>query len=647
MDSHRLRKKFLDFFKKNGHTVVPSSSLIPDDPSVLLTTAGMQQFKKYYTGEVYPLSTIHPNLGVPLGSKNAVSIQKSFRTSDIDEVGDESHLTFFEMLGNFSFGGYFKKEAIAYAHEFITSELGLKIDYVSIFGGEGEVPADTESEKIWRGVDSGIEVKRFGRKDNFWGPTGEEGPCGPTTEIYLNGVEVWNIVFNEYYQKPDGTLEKLKTPGVDTGMGLERLAMVVQKKRNIFETDLFLPIINAISDDNARAKRIITDHIKSSVFLISEGVAPSNTERGYILRRLLRRGIRYGRHLNLPPNFLTPLAGKVLEIYRDVYPELSLKENEIFTVIQGEEKRFAQSLVEGMKVLQKLLAQKRAIEASVFYKIMDLANKHEMFREIYQGRKTADAEFSKLGIRINQGDFEKATISGREAFDLYQNYGFPLEMIIELAQEGRLIVDVESFRDEIKKHQEISRAGQEKKFGGHGLILDTGELKAGNEVELKIVTRLHTATHLLNAALHKVLGDTVEQRGSDITAERTRFDFLFPRKLTKEELQKIEELVNYAVSKKFPVKFEEMPLEEARKSGALFFYKGHYPESVKVYTIGSSSAGRSDSEESSDSKSSGPPFSRELCGGPHVQNTGEIGKFVILKEEGVAAGVRRIRAAVK
>ncbi|OHA00874.1 MAG: hypothetical protein A3C07_02285 [Candidatus Sungbacteria bacterium RIFCSPHIGHO2_02_FULL_47_11] len=593
----------------------------------------MQQFKKYYTGEVYPLSTIHPNLGVPLGSKNAVSIQKSFRTSDIDEVGDESHLTFFEMLGNFSFGGYFKKEAIAYAHEFITSELGLKIDYVSIFGGEGEVPADTESEKIWRGVDSGIEVKRFGRKDNFWGPTGEEGPCGPTTEIYLNGVEVWNIVFNEYYQKPDGTLEKLKTPGVDTGMGLERLAMVVQKKRNIFETDLFLPIINAISDDNARAKRIITDHIKSSVFLISEGVAPSNTERGYILRRLLRRGIRYGRHLNLPPNFLTPLAGKVLEIYKDVYPELLLKENEVLTVIQGEEKRFAQSLVEGMKILQKLLAQKKAIEASIFYKIMDLADKQEMFREIYQGRKTADAEFNKLGIQLSQGDFEKATIFGREAFDLYQNYGFPLEMIIELAQEGHLIVDVESFRDEIKKHQEISRAGQERKFGGHGLLLDTGELKAANEEELKIATRLHTATHLLQAALRHVLGPEVHQQGSDITVKRTRFDFTYSRKLTDEEIKTIENLVNEAVRRDLTMEFKEMLYDEAVKTGALYFVREKYPPRVRVYTA-------------YDQKT-GDVFSKELCGGPHVSHTGEVGTFRIVKEESSSAGVRRIRAVVE
>src|SRR3989338_1074187 len=631
MKSEKIRNLFLKFFEDKGHKIVPSSSLIPEsDSSVLFTTAGMQQFKPYYVGK--------RNAESDFGLLNTASVQKCVRTSDIEEVGDKRHLTFFEMLGNFSFGGYWKEEAIKYAYEFITSSdwMNLKIDYVSVFFGEGELLPDKESEKVWEKIKGGnkknFEIKKFGRKDNFWGPTGEEGPCGPTTEIYLNGVEVWNIVFNEYYQKPDGTLEKLKTPGVDTGMGLERLAMIVQGKTNIFETDLFLPIINAIPGDNARAKRIITDHIKSSVFLISEGVVPSNVERGYVLRRLLRRGIRYGRHLNLPPNFLTPLAGKVLEIYKDVYPELLLKENEVLTVIQGEEKRFAQSLVEGMKILQKLLAQKKAIEASIFYKIMDLADKQEMFREIYQGRKTADAEFNKLGIQLSQGDFEKATIFGREAFDLYQNYGFPLEMIIELAQEGHLIVDVESFRDEIKKHQEISRAGQERKFGGHGLLLDTGELKAANEEELKIATRLHTATHLLQAALRHVLGPEVHQQGSDITVKRTRFDFTYSRKLTDEEIKTIENLVNEAVRRDLTMEVKEMLYDEAVKTGALYFVREKYPPRVRVYTA-------------YDQKT-GDVFSKELCGGPHVSHTGEGGTFRIVKEEPSSAGVRRVRAVV-
>ena len=550
MSSAELRKKFLEFFEKQGHKIVPSSSLIPDDPSVLLTTAGMQQFKKYYTD---PALAPAPNIA---------SIQKCFRTSDIDEVGDESHLTFFEMLGNFSFGGYFKEEAIKYAKEFLES-VGLKIEYVSVFAGDDKTPFDKESYEVWQKL--GIkDIRKASREDNFWGPTGTEGPCGPTTEIYINGVEIWNIVFNEYYCKADGTLEKLKTPGVDTGMGLERLAMVSQNKKNIFETDLFNALMRQASEEDVRKKRIIADHIRAIAFLISDGVQPSNKEQGYVLRRLMRRVISYGADVY-----------ELLKVVADDknYKHYKLDFEKLVEIYNDENNNFAKALRLGLKELEKL-------------------------------------------------ELEVEKIDAKKAFDLYQNFGLPFEIIKDKVKNLKR----EDFDKESEKHQEISRAGVEKKFGGHGLLLDTGELKAANEEELKKVTRLHTATHLLQAALRKVLGDAVEQRGSDITAERTRFDFTFGRKLTPAELKKVEDLVNEAISRALEVTMEEIDFEEAKKSGALHFFREKYPPRVKVWTAGD--------------------FSREVCGGPHVKNTREVGKFVILKEEAVAAGVRRIRATV-
>ncbi len=566
--SSEIRKRFLGFFAERGHAVVPSSSLIPDDPSVLLTTAGMQQFKPYYTGEADPIRDF--------GSRNAASIQKSFRTSDIDEVGDETHDTFFEMLGNFSFGGYFKEEAIRLAYDFFRS-INLAIEYVTVFEGDPAVPADTESERIWRGF--GItDIRKRGRADNFWGPTGGEGPCGPTTEIYVRDTEIWNIVFNEYHQRPGKSLGKLKQSGVDTGMGLERLAMVLQGKQNIFEIDLFLPLIALLPTGlPPRIQRIIADHMRASTFLLADGLRPSNKEAGYILRRLLRRVMVYEKLYALPPHLLDSLAHEVIHQYDAAYPELLREGETIRKEFAEEREKFSKSMERGIAELEKA-----------------------------------------------------AAISAKTAFKLYETYGLPFEILKELGGERASGLNRAEFDAEFARHQEVSRAGQERKFGGHGLLLDTGELKAGDEAELKIVTRLHTATHLLNAALHTVLGNGIEQRGSDITAERTRFDFLFPRKLTEEEIKKIEGLVKYAVEKDFPVTIQEMPLEEAKRSGALFFHKGHYPERVKVYIIG-------DGEET---------FSRELCGGPHVSSTGAIGKFKITKEESSSAGVRRIRATV-
>lgn len=572
MTHQELRQKFISFFEKRGHAVVPSSSLIPDDPSVLLTTAGMQQFKKYYTGEADPIKDF--------GSKNTASIQKSFRTSDIDEVGDESHNTFFEMMGNFSFGEYFKKEAIAYAHKFITQELGLSIDYVTVFEGDKEVPADEESEKVWQ--DLGIKnIKKLGRSENFWGPTGSEGPCGPTTEIFVVGLEpeVWNLVFNEYYCQPGGKLEKLKQNGVDTGMGLERLATAVQGKKHIFETDLFAPLLELLPGEvEERHKRIIVDHLRGSTFLLGDGVRPSNKEAGYILRRLMRRTFVYEKMYKIPDHVFDAIIHDIVHEYGEFYSELMRGNETIREEFKKEREKFGKTLDRGVKEL---------------------------------GRVTE--------------------INAENAFRLYETFGLPFEIIKELGGKRAKDLTREAFDEEFKKHQEISRAGQEKKFGGHGLLLDTGELKAADQRELKIVTRLHTATHLLNAALHKVLGDAVEQRGSDITVERTRFDFLFPQKLTPEEIKEVEDLVNYAIQKDFPVTIKEMDAEDAKKSGALFFYKGVYPKKVKVYTVGNGAE----------------VFSKELCGGPHVTHTGEIGKFHISKEESSSAGIRRIRAVVE
>lgn len=543
---------------------MPSSSLLPDDPSVLLTTAGMQQFKKYYTDEADPMRDFK--------SKSATSVQKCFRTSDIDEVGDECHLTFFEMLGNFSFGGYFKKEAIAYGKEFFDS-IGLEIEYVTVFSGDKNVPFDEESFKIWGEL--GIkDIRKCGREDNFWGPTGAEGPCGPTTEIYINGLEVWNIVFNEFYQQPDGVLKNLKTPGVDTGMGLERLAMVSQKKQNIFETDLFSQILDILPGTiSERQRRIISDHLRASTFLFSDGIEPSNKEAGYILRRLLRRALVYEYISSMPPQIFESAMIEVIENYGSFYPELKSKQENIIKAYWMEREKFSKTLAKGIKELEK-----------------------------------------------------SESIDSRKAFNLYETFGLPYEIIKEFSGAKSSSLTRESFDKEFGKHQEKSRAGAAGKFGGHGLLLNTGELKAKDEEELKKVTRLHTATHLLQAALRKILGENVRQMGSDITVERTRFDFSFPRKLTIDEIKKVEDLINEAISRKLKVKMEEMDIEEAKRSGALYFFKEKYPAHVKVYSAGD--------------------FSKELCGGPHVKNTQDIGKFVIIKEEASASGVRRIRGKI-
>ncbi len=606
MSAEKIRQLFLDFFKEKGHTIVPSSSLIPDDPSVLLTTAGMQQFKPYYIGEKSPYGD------------NVASVQKCFRTSDIDSVGDESHLTFFEMLGNFSFGGYFKEDAIKYAYEFITSKdwMNLKIDYVSVFGGDEEILEDKESEKIWKEIDGNLEIRKAGKEDNFWGPTGEEGPCGPTTEIYVKGVEIWNIVFNEYYRNKEGKFTKLEKPGVDTGMGLERLAMVVQKVPTIFETDLFKKLIELLSDMPLRSERIIVDHIKAAIFLLAEGVEPSNAERGYVLRRLIRRAVRYGKQLDIKDVLISKIAQAVIEIYREIYPELQQKKNFIEKQLTKEEEKFSQTIREGLKKAEKILNKKTPIAPEKFRQIMQIPNKREIIAQVLSDlRENKDSgAHLKFPVTITLKEIGQATITAKEAFDLYQSFGFHQDMMLELAQENNLFVDRFGFRQELKKHQELSRTAS------------AGMFKSGLADHSEQSTKYHTATHLLLAALRQILGDHVFQKGSNITIERLRFDFSHPEKLTLGQIKQVEDLVNQKIQEDLPVKMEEISLEEAKKQGAMGVFEAKYSEKVKVYTIGD--------------------FSKEICGGPHVQRTGELDHFRIVKEEASSAGVRRIKAVL-
>lgn len=547
----------------------------------------MQQFKPYYTSEKDAMADF--------GAKSTASIQKCFRTSDIDEVGDSTHLTFFEMVGNFSFGGYFKKEAIAYAHEFITSILNLPISYVTIFKGGTGVPKDEESRAIWQSLGV-MDIREEGMDDVFWGPTGSGGPCGPTTEIYCKNaegkdVEVWNVVFNQYVSSGSreelnegtATLTPLATPGIDTGMGLERLVMIAQKTQTLFDTDLFAPYMELLpATIELRHKRIIIDHLRGSMMLIADGVRPSNKEAGYILRRLMRRAWVYHHMYQVGAHVFEAIVHDMMHEYGQWYPDLIAKAPEIREVFVAESMKFSKTLEKGMKELEKA---------------------------------------KKVGA-----------IDAVVAFRLFESQGLPYEVIKELSGDAGVSLTRESFDEQFKKHQAASRAGAEKKFGGHGLILDTGELKAANEEELKKVTRLHTATHLLQAALRHVLGGEVSQKGSDITAERMRFDFTFSRKMTPGEIAATEQWINDAVAKDFPMQYIEMPLEEAQKTGALYFFGEKYPERVKVYFAGHDIP---------------TAVSKEFCGGPHVTHTAEVGKFKITKEEAVAAGVRRIRAIVE
>jgi len=580
MTSLELRKKYLEFFKEKGHAVISGAPLIPEhDPTVLFTTAGMHPLVPYLLGENHP------------AGKRLVNVQKCIRTSDINEVGDDVHLTFFEMLGNWSLGDYWKKEAIKWSFEFLTKYLNIPIEKlaVSCFMGDNDVQKDEESARVWKSL--GIPDERiyfFDRKNNWWGPAGETGPCGPDTEMFywtgegeppdlITGdnkeewVEIWNDVFMEYNKTPEGKYETLKQKNVDTGMGIERTVAVLNNLNNVFEIDTFAFIIQKIEEisglkyeeKNAKAFRIIADHIKASVFILAEGLEPSNVERGYVLRRLIRRTVRYGKQLGINEIFIFKVADAVIDIYRDVYPELKEKKDFIEEQLVKEEEKFTDTLERGLR------------------------------------------EFGKLS---------KNGISGKEAFDLYQTYGFPLEITVELAKEKGVVVDEKEFNKELAKHQELSRTAT------------VGTFKSGLADHSEQVIKYHTAAHLMLAALRKVLGGHVSQKGSNITSERLRFDFSHPEKMTSEQIKNVEDMVNEKIQEDLPVKIEEMSLEEAKKQGAMGVFESKYGEKVKVYSIGD--------------------FSKEICGGPHIEHTGVLGKFKITKEESSSAGVRRIKAVL-
>ena len=585
-----LRKLFLEFFRSKGHTVIPSASLIPEnDPTVLFTTAGMHPLVPYLMGAAHP------------AGKRLTDVQKCVRTGDIDSVGDASHLTFFEMLGNWSLGDYFKKESIAWSWELLTDEKWLGIDkdrlYFTCFEGNENAPRDTYSHDRW--VEMGVDPSHIfylGAKHNWWIP-GTSGPCGPDTEIFFDTgkekccescdpscscgkyLEIWNNVFMEYFQPVNEPLRPLEKKNVDTGMGLERTIATLQGAESVYDTDAFVNILAKISElsgknykdnaDTVKAFRIIADHIRTATFLLGDprGVTPSNVDQGYILRRLIRRALRYAMQLGMGENSLGRIAEVVIADYGDVYPELKENAKHIVMELDAEEARFQRTLVNGMR------------------------------------------EFERI-----KGKFENGVIDGKNAFRLFDTFGFPIEFTEEMAKENGLTVDTEGFKAAFEEHQQKSKAGAEQKFKG-GLAEATDE-----------TAKLHTATHLLQAALRKVLDESVSQKGSNITAERLRFDFSFPRKVTPEELKQVEELVQQAIDAHVDITCEEMTVPEARAKGAIGLFGDKYGEKVKVYTMGE--------------------FSCESCGGPHAASTGDLGTFKIKKEEASSAGVLRIKAVL-
>ena len=616
MTAQDLRQKYLDFFKSKGHAVIPSASLIPEhDPTVLFTTAGMHPLVPFLMGEKHAAGT------------RLTNVQKCLRTDDIDEVGDATHNTFFEMLGNWSLGDYWKKEAIEWSWEFLTSPDWLGLDTtklaVSVFAGDDDAPRDDESVGIWKSLGVSDErIAYLGKDDNWWPAGGKNpGPQGPDTEMfYWTGegsapesfnpsdkqwVEIWNDVFMQYNKTDAGTYVPLKQRNVDTGMGLERTLAVLNGKVTVFETDLFEPVmvkirsLTSLSDE--RAERIIADHLRAAVFILGDqnGVVPSNTDQGYILRRLIRRAVRYAKQLRIDPNVNLgdTFAPVIIEIYRDAYAELGRNRDRIIAELQKEEDRFEQTLDEALKIFHR--------------------EKDKFLLQEYVG------EIPK---------YEGELLSGKFAFDMFQTFGFPVEMYFEELDRMDMRYDKKGiereFMKEFEDHQEISRKGAEQKF--HGGLADHSEMSV----------KYHTATHLLHAALQKVLGPHALQKGSNITAERLRFDFSHPAKMTDEEKKSVDDLVNAAIACDYPVSFQEMTVEEAKEKKAMGLFEGKYGEKVKVYTVG-------DPNEIAVADPNGPTFSREICGGPHVEHTGVLGRFKITKEEAVSAGVRRIKAVLQ
>lgn len=593
LTAENLRKLYLNFFEERGHKIIPSSSLIPEnDPTVLFTTAGMHPLTPYLLGQKHPAGT------------RLTDVQKCVRTGDIDEVGDKSHLTFFEMLGNWSLGDYFKEQSIRWSWEFLTSEkyLALPEDKiaVTVFEGDEDCPRDEESASIW--LSCGLPKERIfylNKKHNWWGPAGVTGPCGPDTEIfYFKGtdeeqkklspadegnqwLEIWNNVFMQFNKNREGKLEPLAQCNVDTGMGLERTVSVLNGFDSVYEIDVFSPVIAKIeeisgrkygeSEEITKAMRIIADHIRTAVFMLGDqvGITPSNVDQGYVLRRIIRRAVRYMNNIGLKTEDMLAIAEMYIGIYKNVYTELEANHGKVIEELRIENEKFLKTLVQGEK------------------------------------------EFRRVAAALTAGE----TINGETAFRLYDTYGFPIEMTTEYAAEAGLKVDGEGFKAKFAEHQAKSHAGSEQKFKG-GLADHSDE-----------TAKLHTATHLLQAALRRVLGDEVKQKGSNITAERLRFDFSFHRPMTKEEIEETQRLVNEAIDRKLEVVCEEVPVEEARRRGAIGLFGDKYGEMVKLYTMGD--------------------FSMEICGGPHAKNTGDLGEFVITKEQSSSSGVRRIKAELK
>jgi len=587
ISSDKLKKMYMDFFQKNGHKVIANASLIPEnDPTALFISAGMHPLVPYLLGQPHPSGT------------KLVNVQKCLRTSDIDEVGDNFHLSFFEMLGNWSLGDYFKAESIPWSYEFLTSKEWLNIDKdklsVTVFAGDENAPRDNESANIWKEL--GVPEERIyylPKEDNWWGPAGSTGPCGPDTEIFYDtGIEpcgseckpgcgcgkyneIWNNVFMEYNKTPDGRYELLKQRNVDTGMGVERTINVLQGKKNVYETEIFVPLLDRIKelaeieeilDEQVKSVRVIMDHTRAATFLLADGVVPRNLEQGYVLRRIIRGAIRHGKMMDIEEEFLSELAQTIIGMYAEDNPHLKSCEDFILTELKKEYKKFNNTLAKGLR-------------------------------------------------RFNRISKNKNEIDGKDAFLLYQSFGFPIEITRELGIENHIPVDVDGFDEEFQKHQKVSRASADKKFG------------SGLADSQKETVKLHTATHLLNEALRVVLSKDIVQRGSNITHERLRFDFNFDRKLTDQEKKAVEAVVNDQISKAIPVERIETTMDEAKKMEIQAMFDDKYGDKVTVYSIGD--------------------FSTELCSGPHVDNTGELGYFRIVKEQGISAGVRRIRAVLE
>ena len=579
MKAIELRNKYLEFFKRHGHAVIPSAPLVPEnDSSVLFTTAGMQQLVPYLLGEKHPMG------------KRIVDYQKCVRTGDIEDVGDNRHLTFFEMLGNWSIGDYFKEESISMSYEFLTKELEIPVEKISVtcFAGDEDAPRDNEAAAIWEKC--GIPKERiyfFGKDDNWW-IAGEEGPCGPDTEIFYDTgkekcsencnpscgcgkyVEIWNNVFMQYYKDKNG-YRPLEQKNVDTGLGLERVTMLLQGKKTPFDTEIFKPTMDKIKElsknYNVSSARIISDHVRTSLMLMVDGVRPSNVDQGYILRRLIRRLVRHLRKLEIDFSELETIANTMIDSINNMYPELEDSRDIIIKELLKEKDKFVTTLEKGEKEFLKHIDEVKSEE-----------------------------------------------IPGELVFRLYDTYGFPPEITEELAKEHNKTVNMNEFKKLFEKHQELSRAGSTQKF------------KGGMADQNEKTIAYHTATHLLHKALQIVLGEHATQSGSNITEERLRFDFKHPEKLTKEQLAEVEKIVNEQIKRDLPVTCEEMSLEEAQKSGAIGLFTNKYGDKVKVYTIGD--------------------FSKEICGGPHVERTGNMGTFKIIKEEASSAGVRRIKAVL-